>query len=232
VVAALIFATALGSGRIAGLAGVAYQVAALLRGLCLVNGLAGESIVETGAATGGSAASGIEGAQIVVVGGSTEGDSDAESAAGVWTAPTGEADGGSPEMDSDTQCIYSAEGNSMPDTPGSAVGVAAYALLHLIAALRGASLAVAQVFSPVVASGACEGEGSAQYVSVALYDAETIGGESEAVGVAGGLFHVSGQCDPIMASNASGTANYGPGQIAGLVGGKSVVAGVPTVLAA
>jgi len=228
VVAALIFATALGRGRVTGLAGVAYQVAAFLRGLCLLDGLAGESIVETGAATGGSAASGIEGSQLVVVGGSTEGDGSIESDSCLWTAPTGEADGVSPEMDCDTQCIFSAEGNTMPDTPGSAVGVASYALLHLIATLRGASLAVGQVYSPVVASGGCEGDGSAEYVSIALYDAEAVGGESEAVGVAGGLFHVSGQCDPIMASNASGTANYGPGQIAALVGGRGVVAGVPS----
>jgi hypothetical protein len=93
VVAALIFATALGSGRVAGLACVAYQVVALFRGLCILKGIAGESIVKTGAATGSSAVSGIEGAQIVAVGGSTEGDSDAESAAGVWTVPTGEGDG-------------------------------------------------------------------------------------------------------------------------------------------
>jgi len=117
-------------------------VAALLRGWCFLNALAGEhSAWKPGAATGGSAASGIEGAQIVAVGGSTEGDSDAESAAGVSTVPTGEADGISPEMDCDTQCIFSAEGNTMPDTPG---GVATYALLHLIATLRGASLAVAR----------------------------------------------------------------------------------------
>jgi hypothetical protein len=119
----------------------------------------------------------------------------------------------------------------MPDTPGSAVAVATYALLHLIATLRGASLAVAQVYSPVVASGGCEGDGTAEYVSIALYDSETVGGESEAVGVAGGLFHASGECDPIMASNASGTANYGPGQIAALVGGRGALVGVPTVLA-
>jgi hypothetical protein len=229
VVAALIFATALGSGRVTGLVGVAYQVAALLRGLCILNGLAGQSIVETGAATGSSDASGIEGSQLVVVGGSTEGDSDAESAAGVWTIPTGEADGVSPEMDCDTQCIFSAEGNTMPDTPGSAVAIATYALLHMIATLRGASLAVGRVYSPVVAIGGCEGDGTAQYVSIALYDAETLGGESQAVGMADCLFHVCGECDPIMASNASGTANYGPGQNAGIVGGRGIVAGVPTV---
>jgi hypothetical protein len=119
----------------------------------------------------------------------------------------------------------------MPDTPGSAVAVATYALLHLIATLRGASLAVARVYSPLVASGGCGGDGSAQYVSIALYDAESVGGESEAVGMAGCLFQASGECDPIMASNAIGTANYGPGQLAGLVGGRGVVAGVPTVLA-
>ena len=58
--------------------------------------------------------------------------------------------------------------------------------LHLIATLQGASLAVGQVHSPVVASGACEGDGSAQYVSIAIYDSETVGDKSEAVGVAGG----------------------------------------------
>jgi len=79
--------------------------------------------------------------------------------------------------------------------------------------------------------GGCEGDGTAEYVSVALYDAETVGGESEAVGVAGCLLHASGECDPIMASNATGTANYGPGQIAAVVGGRGVVTGVPTVLA-
>jgi hypothetical protein len=134
-------------------------------------------------------------------------------------------------MDCDTQCIFSAEGNTMPDTPGSAVGVAIYALLHLIATLRGSSLAVGQVHSPVVASGACEGDGTAEYVSIALYDSETVGGASEATGVAGCFFHVSGECDPFMASNASGTANYGPGQIAGLAGGRGVVAGVPMLAA-
>lgn len=44
------------------------------------------------------------------------------------------------------------------------------------------------------------------------------------------FFHARGKCDPIMASNASGTANYGPRQIAALVGGRGVVAGVPTVV--
>jgi hypothetical protein len=68
-------------------------------------------------------------------------------------------------------------------------------------------------------------------VSIAIYGAETVGGESEAVGMAGCLFHASGECDPIMASNASGTANYGLGQIAGFLGGRGIVAGVPTLLA-
>ena len=117
----------------------------------------------------------------------------------------------------------------MPDIPGSAVGFARYALLHLIATLRGSSLAVGHVHSPVVASGGCDGDGSAQYVSIVIYDAESVGGQSEAVGFAGGLFHVEGECDPIMASNASGTANYGPGQIAGLANGRGVVAGVPVL---
>jgi hypothetical protein len=115
----------------------------------------------------------------------------------------------------------------MPETPGSAVAVATYALLHLIATLRGASLAVGQVHSSVVAFGGCEGDNTAEYVSIALYDAEAVRGESEAVGMAGCLFHAAGECDPIMASNASGTGNYGPGQIAALVGGRGVIAGVP-----
>jgi hypothetical protein len=40
-------------------------------------------------------------------------------------------------MDCDTQCIFITEGNTMPDVPGSAVGVASYALLRLIVTLRG-----------------------------------------------------------------------------------------------
>ena len=36
----------------------------------------------------------------------------------------------------DTQCIFLAEGTTMPEVTGSAVGVATYALLHLLAALR------------------------------------------------------------------------------------------------
>jgi len=119
----------------------------------------------------------------------------------------------------------------MPDTPGSAVGAASYGLLHLIAILRGSCLAVGQVHSPVVGSGTCEGDGTAEYVSIALYDSETVGGESEAVGIAGCLFHVRGECDPIMASSASATANYGPGQIGARAGGRGVAAAVPTVLA-
>jgi hypothetical protein len=56
VVAALIFAAALGTGRVTGLAGVAYQVTALLRDWRFLNALAlaVEHIKETGAATGGS----------------------------------------------------------------------------------------------------------------------------------------------------------------------------------
>ena len=110
------------------------------------------------------------------------------------------------------------------------MAIATYALLHLIATLRGASLAVAQVHSPVVASGDCEGESTAEYLSIAPYDAEAVGGESEAIGIAGGLFHAVGECNPIMASNARGTANYGPGQIGALVRGKGVVTGAPTLL--
>jgi hypothetical protein len=48
--------------------------------------------------------------------------------------------------------------------------------------------------------------------------------------VASGSSAEAGECDPFMASNASGTANYGAGQIAGFLGGRGVVAGVPTVL--
>jgi hypothetical protein len=136
----------------------------------------------------------------------------------------------SPEIDCDTQCIFCAEGDTKSDAPGSAVAIATYALLHLIASLRGASLAVAQVYSPVVVSGDCEGGSSAEYVSIALYDAETVGGGSEAVGMAGGLFHAVGECNPIMASSARGTATYGPGQIGALVRGRGVVAGVPRLL--
>ena len=132
-------------------------------------------------------------------------------------------------MDCDTQCIFSAEGNTLPETPGSALGVATYVLLHLIATLRGGSLAVGQVHSPVVASAACDGYGIAEYVGTALYDSERVGGESDAKGVAGCLCHVRGVCDPIMASNASGTANYRPGQVAARVGGRGIVAGVPTM---
>jgi hypothetical protein len=207
------------------------MIAVLLRGTSLLMGLAGQEFTETGAASGTGTATGIEGAQLVVVSGAVEGDSSSSSDTQLWTSTTVEADGVSPEMDCDTQCIFIAEGNTMPDTSGSAVGVATYALLHLIATLRGASLAVAQVYSPVVASGGCGGDSTAEYVCIALFDAETVGGESEAVGLADCLFHVCGECDPIMASNASGTANYGPGQIAALAGGRGIVAGVPTVLA-
>jgi hypothetical protein len=230
-VAAWAYAAATGMGRATGLGGVAYLITVMAKGISLLQGLAGLEYTDTGAAVGGSTASGTEGAHLMVVSGSTEGDGSTESDTSLWTARAGEADGVSPEMDCDTQCIFSAAGNTMPDKPGSAVGVASYVLLHLIATLRGASLAVVQVYSPVVASGACAGDSSAQYVCIALYDAETVGGESEAVGVAGGLFHVSGECDPIMASNASGTANYGPGQIAAFAGGRGVLAGAPTVLA-
>jgi len=68
-------------------------------------------------------------------------------------------------------------------------------------------------------------------VSIALYDAEAVGGESEAIGIAGGLFHAVGECNPIMTSNAKATANYGPGQIGALVRGRGVLAGTPTLLA-
>jgi hypothetical protein len=226
----MIYATARGMGRATGLSGAAYMIAAFLRGTSLLAGLAGQKYTDTGAASGGSAASGIEGAHLVVASGSTEGDGGTSSDTSLWTAPTGEADGVSPEMDCDTRCIFLAEGTTKPDIPGSAVGFARYALLHLIATLRGASLAVAQVHSPVVASGACEGESTAEYVSIALYDAESVGGESEAIAMAGALFHAVGECNPTMASNARGTANYGPGQIGALVRGRSVVAGAPTLL--
>ena len=99
-----------------------------------------------------------------------------------------------------------------------------------LARLGYVSLTVAQVYSPTVASGTCAGDGSAEYVNIALYDAETVGGESEAVGVAGCLFHVRGACDPIMASYASGTAYYQPGRIAGGLAGRGIAAGVPTFL--
>jgi hypothetical protein len=229
-VAAWVYAATRGAGRLTGMAGIAYMIAVMAKGASLLHGLAGFEYSDTGAAAGGSAAEGVEGAHVVSVSGSTEGDGSSETTSALSTASTGEADGVSPEMDCDTQCIFSAEGNTMPETLGSAAAVGTYTLLHLIATLRGASLAVGQVHSPVVASGACEGASTAEYVSIAIYDAETVGGESDAVGVAGGLFHVRGQCDPIMASNAGGTANYRPGQIAGVVGGRGVVAGVPTVV--
>jgi hypothetical protein len=82
----------------------------------------------------------------------------------------------------------------------------------------------------VAASGDCEGESTAEYGSIALYGAEAVGGESEAIGMAGGMFHAVGECNPIMASNAMGTANYGPGQIGALVRGRGVAAGAPTLL--
>jgi hypothetical protein len=186
--------------------------------------------MDTGAASGASSVTGIEGAHLVVVTGSTEGGSSSSSASQLSTAPTGEADGVSPEIDCDTQCIFCAEGNTKSDAPSSAVAIATYALLHLIATLRGASLAVAQVYSPVVVSGDCEGESTAEYANIALYDAEAVGGESEAIGTASGLFHAVGECNPLMASNARATANYGLGQIGALVRGRGVVAGAPTLL--
>lgn len=231
VVAAWLYASARGAGRATGLAGVAFVAEVMARGISLLHGLAGFEYTDSGVSLGGSAASGTEGACLVVASGASGGGGRTESDISLWTAPTGEADGASPEMDCDTRCIFSAVGTTMPDTPGSAVGVASYALLHLIARLLGASLAVGRVHSPVAASGGCEGDSTAEYMSIALYDSETVGGESEAVGVAGGLFHALGECDPIMSSNASGTANYGPGQIAAHVWGRGVAAGVPTLLA-
>jgi hypothetical protein len=229
-IAAWVCAAAIGHGYSAARVSISFLIAAMLKGASLLAGLAGQEFTDTGATSGGSTATGVEGAHLVVVTGSTEGGSSSSSASQLSTAPTGEADGVSPEIDCDTQCIFCAEGNTMSDTPSSAVAIATYTLLHLIATLRGASLSVAQVYSPVVASGDCEGESTAEYVSVALYDAEAVGGESEAIGTAGGLFHAVGECNPIMASNAKGTANYGPGQIGALVRGKSVVAGAPTLL--
>jgi hypothetical protein len=230
-VAAWVYAAATGHGYAAARISISFLVAALLKGASLLAGLAGQEFTDTGAASGASSVTGIEGARLKVATGSTEGDGSIRSDTSLWTAPTGEADGASPEMDCDTQCIFSADGKTMPNTPGSAVAVATYALLHLIATLRGASLAAAQVYSPKVASGDCKGESTAEYLSIALYDAETVGGESEALGMAGGLFHAVGECNPTMASNARGTANYGPGQIGALVRGRGVLAGTPTLLA-
>jgi hypothetical protein len=229
-VAAWVYAAATGHGYAAAKISVSFLVAALLKGASLLAGLAGQEFTDTGAASGASSVTGIEGARLTVATGSTEGDGSITSDTSLWTAPTAEADGASPAMDCDTQCIFCAEGVTKSDSPGSAVAIATYALLHLIATLRGASLAVAQVHSPVVASGDCEGESTAEYLSIAPYDAEAVGGESEAIGIAGGLFHAVGECNPIMASNARGTANYGPGQIGALVRGKGVVTGAPTLL--
>jgi hypothetical protein len=221
VVAALIYATARGMGRATGLAGAAYRIAALLRGTSLLAGLAGQKSTDTGAASGGSAASGIEGAHLVVASGSTEGDGGTALDTSLWTAPTGEADGVSPEMDCETQCIFIAEGTTMPDVPGAAVAVATYAMLRLVAALRGSSLARAQVFSPIVATGSCEGGSAAEYVSIAIYGAEGVQGSSRALGAAGALFHACGECTPLAASSAAGTGNYHPGRLAGVGAGRS-----------
>jgi hypothetical protein len=57
-------------------------------------------------------------------------------------------------------------------------------------------------------------------VSIAIYDAESVEGDSQAIGLAGATVHVIGSCSPMMASAAVGTANYGPGQLAGSVVGR------------
>jgi hypothetical protein len=181
---------------------MSYLVAVLAKGTSLLAGLAGFECTQVGAATGGSTVSGIEGTGLLVATATTEGDGGAASDICLATTGSGEADGVSPEMDCDTACVFSAEGNTMPDTPGSAAAVATYEMLHLVAAARGGSIIVAQVYSPIDASGLCQGGGSAEYVSIQIYVAESVEGDSEAVGAVGGIFHALAQCSPIMASYA------------------------------
>lgn len=219
-VAAWMYAATTSQGSAAAQAHVSYLVAVLAKGASLLTGLAGFVLTAAGGATGASTASGIEGAGLLVAAAIAEGGSIAASDTCLATTGVGEADGLSPEMDCDTACVFRAEGNTMPDTPGSAVGTATYALLHLVAAARGASLAAARVHAPVAATWACGGGGTARYVSIVLCDAESVEGGSLAVGLAGARFYVTGACSPIMASGAVGAANYGPGRLAGSAAGR------------
>jgi hypothetical protein len=219
-IAAWVHAAATGHGYAAARVSISFLIAAMLKGASLLAGLAGQEFTDTGAASGGSTATGVEGAHLVVVSGSTEGGSSSSSASQLSTAPTGEADGVSPELDCNAKCIFKAEGVTTPDVPGSAVAVATYSMLRLVAAMRGSSLAWAQVFSPIVATGSCEGGSAAEYVSLTIYDAEGAEGGSEALGVAEAVFHVKGECTPRAASSAAGTGNYHPGQLAGSVVGR------------
>jgi len=220
-IAAWVYAAAIGHGYAAARVSISFLIAAMLKGASLLAGLAGQEFTYTGAASGGSTATGVEGAHLVVVTGSTEGGSTSSSASQLSTAPTGQADGVAPELDCDAECIFQAEGVTTPDVPGAAVAVATYAMLCLVAALRGSSLARAQVFSPIVATGSCEGGSTAEYVSIAIYGAEELQGSSQALGAAGALFHADGECRPLAASSAAGTGNYRPGQLAGVGAGRS-----------
>ena len=219
--AAWVHAAATGHGYAAARVSISFLIAAMLKGASLLAGLAGQEFTDTGAASGGSTATGVEGAHLVAATGSTEGGSSSSSASQLWTAPTGEADGVSPELDCNAECIFQAEGTTMPDVPGAAVAVATYAMLRLVAALRGSSFARARVFSPAVVTGACLGGSTAEYVSIAIYGAEEVQGCSQALGAAGALFHADGECRPLAASSAAGTGNYRPGHLAGVGAGRS-----------
>jgi hypothetical protein len=111
----------------------------------------------------------------------------------------------------------------------SAAGILAGAinyLLRLRISTKGGSTARAQVYSPVFAEGVLAGNCALGYISRVMTTGDHVYGQSTLSGNANALVHATGLATAMQASYAEGTANYGPGRIAGAARGSGLARGM------
>ena len=82
------------------------------------------------------------------------------------------------------------------------------------------------MYSPVFAEGVLAGDSGLGYISRVMTTGDHVYGQSTLSGNANALVHATGLATAMQASYAEGTANYGPGRIAGAARGSGLARGM------
>jgi hypothetical protein len=221
-IAAKLYAAGLGISLAAARVSAKRAITGSAVGTGLAAAFAHGPVPAAAAATGAAEPYAIEGAGLLV--GSFEAAGSATVDAQTIKVLTGIADAeGAAQEEVTAPCHFTFAGAA--SATGKVSGSVNY-LLRLRVSTKGGSAAGAQVYSPVFAEGALAGDSGLGYISRVMTTGDHVYGQSTLSGNANALVHATGLATAMQASYAEGTANYGPGRIAGVARGSGLARGM------
>jgi hypothetical protein len=221
-IAAKLYGASLGMSRTTARVSTKQAIAGSAVGTGLVAAFAHGPVPAAAAATGAAEPYAIEGVGLLV--GSFAAAGSAIVDAQAIKILTGIADAeGAAEEEVSAPCHFAFAGAA--SAAGTVSGLVNY-LLRLRVSTKGGSTAGAQVYSPVFAEGGLAGHSALLYISRVMTTGDHVYGQSTLSGNANALVHATGLATAMQASYAEGTANYGPGRIAGAARGSGLARGM------